>query len=137
MKTVNVNQLVHCGSPFYMGIALHSWTVAGKLLDGSHTLGFIIDKPKTGLVTADARVVDEFGSNSLELEVNAIRSDGTVSTLLNYTLDSSSEVGIVDMLQGQDPVRLYAGDILYVQATYIVGVPLSPHPLVALLFQVG
>lgn len=135
MKKVNVNQLVHCASPFYMGLALHSWAVTGIAIDGDYSLGLVLGKPKTGLITADARIVADFGPNSLQLVVRAVRIDGTVVALASATLDSNSGTGVVDMLQGQAVVPLQSGDAIYMNANYNSG-PGEP-PLVSLVFQVG
>ena len=137
MQNVNVNQLVHSASPFYMAVSLQTWTVSGKNLDGHYPLGFATWRPKNGLITADARMGAALAvGESLRLEVIAVHADGTSSTLLDVTLNSDSGDGVVDLISDVDPGTVQVGDILYLQANYVPGGP-PVIPLIALLFQVG
>ncbi len=145
MKTVNVNQLVHCGSPFFMGVALHTWTVTGKTIaTGRYPLGFVLGRPKQGMVTVEARITEPFAATErLSLLVHAVHQDSTVSTLLHVYLDENSGTGTVDLLAYSGPLPAYgrplpvvSGDILHLLAVYLPsGAPNAP--LVSLLFQVG
>lgn len=138
MQKCNVNQLVHSASPFFMGVALHTWTVTGKTITtGRYPLGFVLGKPKQGLVTADARITEPFAANErMTLIVNAVHEDSSVSTLLNVVLDENSGTGTTNMLAASGPVPVRPGDILHLLAVY-VPIGGANAPLISLLFQVG
>lgn len=138
MQKVNVNQLVHSASPFFMGVALQSWTVSGKPIDDrSHALGFVTSKPRQGLITADARISAAFDAGeSLQVGLVIVRSDGSSVSLLGTTINQASGAGVIDMLEAGVLTDVRAGDVLHVTTTYTGGG--SPvNPLIALLFQVG
>lgn len=138
MQLVNVNQMVHCASPYFLGVCLHTWTVVDETIKtGFYPLGAVIGKPKQGLITAEARVSEQYASNErLSVVVKAVSENGTVRTLLNKAIDSNSGVGLVSLLDNNRPLPVAQGDVLFVRAVYLAASgPVAP--LVALVFQVG
>lgn len=139
MQKVNANQLVHSGSPYFMGTALQSWTITREtLVSGVYGLGLVLSKPKKGLVSADARIVTPFAEGeSVDLTIVAIRENGTRVPLGFVTLDDSFASGTFDLLGlAHDPLPVAAGDILHIEVSYTAG-GTPAAPLIALLFQVG
>ena len=121
-----------------MAIALQSWTISGKPIQtDTYPLGFVTSKPKSGLFTVDARITVQYAAGeSLSLAIVAVHADGTNDTILNATLDDTLDVGVTNLLEGNNPGEVLVGDILHVAADYTAGGgPASP--LVALLVQVG
>lgn len=138
MNKVNINQIVHSASPFFMGVALHSWTVTGKTITtGRYPLGFVLGKPKQGMITFDARITEPFGANErLTLYVNAVHEDSTFSTLLTVALNENSGPGTLNLLASSGPLPVRSGDILHMLAIYLPSGG-ATAPLISLLFQVG
>lgn len=138
MQLVNVNQLVHSASPFFMGVGLQSWVVAGKTIQsGQYGLGVVLSVPRKGFVAAELRLIGPYlGTEKLVIAIRALELDGSLTTLLSTEVTASEGSGNIDLLKLTTTTSPSAGDAIYADLSYVPGgTPLAP--VATLVVQIG
>jgi hypothetical protein len=111
-------------SPFYMGLALQTWTAAGKTIEtGQQPLGAVFGTPRVGLVTVEVRLAAQFAAGeSLSFGIEAVREDGTPVSLWSFLLDDSLDAGTTNLLElAGVSAQPEAGDLLHANFEYTAG----------------
>lgn len=124
--SVNTNQLIHSGSPFYLGLALHSWAKSYKPpVTIRDAFGVVVSQLRTGGHSFVVRTSLGYAAGeSLLCDVFAIRATGgsdiVLTVLLNdTTIPAAGEFDFSANFNNKDPPL--PGDAIVLNTSYSAG----------------